>query len=215
VSEVEKLNRWNNVGSFRRKQLSYDAILIKTASPQSSLVVERSITAMGFYVETPRKMLEQMSQFFILIQSMLGGVGAVALLVAAFGIANTMIMAIYERTQEIGLLKSLGAKNADILLIFLTEAGSIGFIGGIGGLLAAFGLAGTINSAAPGIFAKINTTMGPGGLPGTGYGMELIYMPAWLIVFAILFAVVIGMVSGVYPAIRAASLDPLEALRHE
>jgi putative ABC transport system permease protein len=215
LSEIEKLNAWNNPDTPRRSQNQYLSILVKTDSPQSAVAVEKAITAMGFSVDTPRKILEQMSQFFVMIQAMMGGVGAVALLVAAFGIANTMVMAIYERTQEIGLLKSLGARNADVMLIFLAEAGSIGLIGGIGGILAAAGLAGAINSAAPAILTKFNGVMGPGGLPGMGSGMEIVFMPGWLILFAIFFSVFIGMVSGMYPAIRAASLDPLEALRHE
>jgi putative ABC transport system permease protein len=215
ITEIEKLNAWNNPNTLRRGQAIYNTLLIKTDSPQSAITIEKSITAMGFFVDTPRKMLEQMSEFFVLIQAMLGGVGAVALLVAAFGIANTMIMAIYERTQEIGLLKSLGAKNADVLLIFLAEAGSIGLIGGFGGIITAYGLAGAINSVAPGILARINTSMGPGSLPGLGSGMDIIYMPLWLVLSGIGFAVLIGMISGIYPAIRAASLDPLEALRHE
>jgi putative ABC transport system permease protein len=100
-------------------------------------------------------------------------------------------------------------------LIFLAEAGSIGLIGGLGGIITAYGLAGAINSAAPGILARINTSMGPGSLPGLGSGMDIIYMPLWLVLSGIGFAVLIGMISGIYPAIRAASLDPLEALRHE
>jgi len=147
----------------------------------------------------------------------LGGIGAVALLVAAFGIANTMVMAIYERTREIGLMKAVGATNQDVMSVFLTEAGSIGFLGGVGGVLLAMGVNAVINVAGQSLLSQ-----GGGGFMPVGPGMAgqeaakaLTATPLWLPIFAILFATLIGVASGIYPAIRAAALSPIHALKYE
>jgi putative ABC transport system permease protein len=166
---------------------------------------------MGFGVESSRTMLKEINQFFGIVQAIMGGIGAIALLVAAFGIANTMIMAIYERTREIGLMKAIGATNQDVMSVFLAEAGSIGFLGGVGGVLLAMGLNAVINLA------------GQAFLPGGGLfggpqqeaAISLTHTPLWLPVFAITFATLIGVISGIYPAIRAAALSPIRALKYE
>jgi putative ABC transport system permease protein len=151
-----------------------------------------------------------------MIQTIMTGIGAVALLVSAFGIANTMVMAIYERTREIGLLKSLGATNADIMIIFLSEAAGIGFFGGLGGIFFAQLLSKVITIFGGDLLAQAGTRLmnSPGGGPVIGSD-NLLVLPAWLVLFALIFAVVVGVLSGIYPAFRAASLDPLDALRYE
>jgi len=170
---------------------------------------------MTFRVDTNRKMLAQLDQFFQFIKIMLGGIGAIALLVSAFGIANTMIMSIYERTREIGLLKSLGARNIDILMIFICEAALIGLIGGMGGVLGALTIAHLSNQFGANWLQRIPNALGPpGSLPGLA-GTIIFEIPVWLIIFAIAFSTFVGVFSGIYPAMRAASLDPLNALRHE
>ncbi len=132
--------------------------------------------------------------------------------VAAFGIANTMTMAIYERTREIGLMKALGATNRDVMGVFLAEAGSIGSLGGVCGVVAGVGIGALIDLIAGTYLAAQAVQSGASAAEAR---ISLIYTPLWLPIFAILFAAAIGVVSGVYPALRAAALNPIAALRYE
>jgi putative ABC transport system permease protein len=139
-----------------------------------------------------------------------GGVGAIALLVAAIGIANTMTMAILERTREIGLMKAIGASNRDVLAIFLGEAAGIGFIGGLGGVILGWGGGQLLNAIIVGYMA------GQAAQRGGGLGEVLgVYTPPWLIPFALIFSILVGLLSGLYPALRAATMLPVTALKYE
>ena len=139
---------------------------------------------------------------------MLGGVGAIALLVAAFGIANTMTMAIYERTKEIGIMKAIGANNNDVLQIFLTEAAAIGFAGGVFGVAIGWGLGFGID-----LFVRYRLMAGQAAATPDEPMARIVVTPLWLMAFALIFATLIGLISGTYPALRAASMKPLRALR--
>ena len=137
-----------------------------------------------------------------MIQAVLGGIGAVSLFVAAIGIANTMMMSIYERTKEIGVLKVLGCSMGDIRSMFLIEAGFIGFMGGIMGMILSYGISWIVNQF----------------LGGALMGMEggnISRIPPWLAGMSIVFAIIIGMLAGLFPAIRAMKLSPLAAIRNE
>ncbi len=142
---------------------------------------------------------------------MLGALGGIAMLVAALGIANTMTMSIYERTREIGIMKAVGASNRQIKRVFLGEAAIIGVLGGLGGLLFSAAGAALANLFVQALIAADTTTSGMAGTATTSF----FQIPVWLAVFAIAFAAGIGLLSGVLPAVRAANLDPLTALRHE
>lgn len=190
----------------------YPWVLVKLDHPNKAPLVEQVLKDKGFMVESDRTMLEQVNRLFAIIQAVLGGIGAIALLVAAFGIANTMTMAIYERTREIGLMKAVGATNQDVMSVFLTEAGAIGFLGGVGGVLLALGLNVLVNAVAPQLFPADSGLFG-GPQPGTA--TSLTFVPLWLPIFAITFATLVGVVSGIYPAIRAAALSPIRALKYE
>lgn len=219
IKEAQRLNQRMNAGvppeaqSTARK--GYSQALVKVQNPNQAPIIEQQVKDMGFTVQSDRQQLESINQFFLIVQAILGGIGAVALLVAAFGIANTMVMAIYERTREIGLMKAIGATNQDVMSVFLAEAGSIGFLGGVGGVLLAMGLNALINVLGQPLISQGGMgIMGP-GMPGQEVAQTLTATPLWLPIFAILFAALIGVVSGIYPAIRAAALSPIHALKYE
>lgn len=134
------------------------------------------------------------------IQAVLGGIGAVSLFVAAIGITNTMMMSIYERTKEIGVMKVLGCDLRNIRSLFLMEAGFIGFIGGVIGLILSFSISAVINKIAQ---------------SAQEYMQGISYIPLWLVFLSLLFAVLVGMVAGFFPARRAMKLSPLAAIRNE
>ncbi len=219
LKEAQRLNQRMNAGLPPEAQSSgrkgYSQALVKVQNPNQAPLIEQQIKDMGFTVQSDRQQLESINQFFLIVQAILGGIGAVALLVAAFGIANTMVMAIYERTREIGLMKAVGATNQDVMSVFLAEAGSIGFLGGVGGVLLAMGVNAVINVVGqPLISQGGGGIIGP-GMPGQEVAQTLTATPLWLPIFAILFAALIGVVSGIYPAIRAAALSPIHALKYE
>lgn len=165
--------------------------------------VQTAITDMGYQAYSSMQWLEQAQEQMNMIQAVLGGIGAVSLFVAAIGIANTMMMSIYERTKEIGVLKVLGCALGDIRTMFLMEAGFIGFLGGTAGLGLSYGVS-----------ALINRFLGA-GLMGMGGGSNISRIPLWLSAMAVFFAIVIGMMAGLFPAIRAMKLSPLAAIRNE
>jgi ABC-type antimicrobial peptide transport system permease subunit len=139
-----------------------------------------------------------------IMQTMLGSIGGLALFVASIGIANTMVMAIYERTREIGILRAIGASPGDIRLLFLTEAALIGLLGGVAGTIGGWLLGLGLNKV---ILAYLHWQ----DVPITG---TFFVVTGWLVVLALVFATVVGLLAGLYPAARAARLDPLEALGH-
>lgn len=160
---------------------------------------------MGFQTATLQVFLDQVNRIFSILQVMLSSVGLLALLVASIGIVNTMIMAIYERTREIGILKALGSSNGDVLRMFMVEAGLIGFLGGVVGILSGWGLGLLLNKL---ILDYLRQQQVPIDGP--------FFMVTWeLVAAALAFATLVGILAGLYPAFRAARLDPLAALRHE
>lgn len=170
--------------------------------------VNESIRAMGFSTYSLNDWLESMKQTAAMIQGVLGGIGAISLLVAALGITNTMIMSIYERTREIGVMKVIGANLGDISRMFLVEAGLIGFIGGCAGLLFSYLVSLAMNTVLQPFLAGIMNNMG-------GAGGTISIIPIWVAGGALVFATLIGVAAGYYPARRAMRLSALESLRNE
>jgi putative ABC transport system permease protein len=208
MADIDTFNQWLT-GERRNKRDGYQNALVKVDDRTHVADVVTAIEAAGFIAFSAQSALNAINQAFLIIQLILGGIGAVALVVAAIGIANTMTMAIYERTKEIGIMKALGATNRDVLRIFLTEAGTIGFLGGLVGILLGW-LVGF------GIDLFVRTQLqNPANAPPDGGADPIVVTPLWLMGLALAFATVIGIVSGVYPALRAATLKPLQALRTE
>ncbi|MBI4565705.1 MAG: ABC transporter permease [Planctomycetes bacterium] len=164
--------------------------------------IERKLGNMGFQTLSRAEALRTMNVFFLFLEGFLGCIGAVGLLVALFGIANTMAMAVLERTREIGILKSLGARGSDIRRIFLLEAAGIGLGGGAVGLAGGALVGGLLNAIAHRLVE----------LPAD---LKLFHVSIPLAVFALVFSTLISMAAGWVPAMRAARLDPVLALRYE
>jgi putative ABC transport system permease protein len=212
LKDVLELNGWFAGQRPNPDRDGYNQVLVKVADPEQALGVEQEITRRGFIAWSARSMLQSMNVFFLAIQGVFGGIGAIALIVAAFGIANTMLMAIYERTREIGLMKAVGATNRDVMSVFLAEAGSIGLLGGVGGVLLGVGLGALIDLVAG---AYLAAQAVQSGADATEASFSIIHTPLWLPIFALLFSTLVGVISGVYPAVRAASLSPVAALKYE
>lgn len=165
--------------------------------------VQKKLTDMGFQASSNADWMKQSEQQSNMIQAVLGGIGAVSLFVAAIGIANTMMMSIYERTKEIGIIKVLGCDMKVIRNMFLLESGFIGFMGGVVGLVFSAGISFAINH-----FLQIGQTM-------TGMSGNISRIPLWLAAASVGFAVLMGMAAGFFPALRAMKLSPLAAIRNE
>ena len=166
--------------------------------------VQKQLTDMGYQVSSQIEWLESSRQQSNMVQAVLGGIGAVSLFVAAIGIANTMMMSIYERTKEIGVMKVLGCDMGNIRNMFLLESGFIGFMGGVAGIFLSYGISLIINRFVD--LAQMMGTYTEGGISR---------IPLWLSGAAVAFAVFVGMAAGFMPAMRAMKLSPLAAIRNE
>lgn len=207
--ELTTLNEWFNNGKrINRNKDGYNNVVVKAEDVDKVVAITERINELGFMAYSPQSMVEGINSYFIILQLVFGGIGAIALLVAAIGIANTMTMAILERTKEIGLMKAIGATNRDVLSIFLGEAAGIGFLGGLGGALLGWLGSKVINVVAMSFLASQAQS---GGIPS---GLNAV-TPAWLLIFSIIFATLVGLLSGLYPALRAATLAPMMALKYE
>lgn len=209
LDELKALNEWASGAKINYNKNGYNQVVVKVSDPKQALEIADQITQMGFQAFSPQDYVQGINNFFNVLQIIFGGVGAIALLVAAIGIANTMTMSILERTREIGLMKAVGATNRDVLGIFLGEAAGIGFIGGLGGVFIGWLAGQGINVIA--IVFLANQASQQGGVPPS----VAVYTPLWLPLFALVFSTIVGMLSGLYPALRAATMIPVLALKYE
>jgi putative ABC transport system permease protein len=209
IEDVTAYNEWALGRRINRSRDGYPFVMVKVDKIENALGIADQINALGYRAYTPQTYIEGINSFYLLQQVVFGGVGAIALLVAAIGIANTMAMAILERTREIGLMKAIGATNRDVLTVFLGESAGIGFLGGLGGVILGWSFGQVINVVALAYLAgQVSQTGGPP--PSVA-----VHTPVWLPVFALIFATIIGLLSGLYPALRAANLIPVNALKYE
>src|SRR5512138_2579635 len=209
LEQIKALNEWSMGQRINYNKQGYSQVIVKVADVNQVLDISQQINDMGFQAFTPQSFVQGINNFYVILQFIFGGVGAIALLVAAIGIANTMAMSILERTREIGLMKAVGATNRDVLAIFLGEAAGIGFIGGLGGVIIGWLAGQGINVIA--IVYLANQAGQQGGAPPS----VAVYTPFWLPLFALIFSTFIGMLSGLYPALRAATMIPVLALKYE
>ena len=183
-------------------ELVYNSAEVFVDDMENVTQVQEQLAAMGYQVNSQMDFLESSRQQSNMVQAVLGGIGAVSLFVAAIGIANTMMMSIYERTKEIGVMKVLGCDMGNIRNMFLIESGFIGFMGGTIGVALSYGVSAIVNR-----FVNMSQSMGLSG--------DLSRIPPWLSMAAIGFAVFVGMAAGFMPAVRAMKLSPLAAIRNE
>lgn len=160
--------------------------------------------SLGYSVNSNREWMEQTNGILVIVQLVLGGIGAVALLVAAIGITNTITMSIYERRKEIGIMKVLGCDLKNIGGMFLSEAAFIGFLGGAFGVIVSYGISALLNIIASPMLSEM-----------IEMNLEISRIPFWLAPVAIIFAIMVGMLAGYVPSRNATRLSPLVAIRNE
>ena len=182
----------------------YSAVNVRLGSPGDLETVRTRVHAMGFATFALADQFSQITRGFYFMDAALAAVGMIAIVVAALGIVNTMVMSILERTREIGIMKAVGAGDADIKRIFFFESGAIGLLGGAAGCLIGWATSLLINRI-------VNVYASRQGIPFIDY----FAFPFWLFLGAMAFSLLVSLVSGIYPARRAARVDPVVALRHD
>jgi putative ABC transport system permease protein len=205
VEDLAAMKAWwfNNPELLATQGYDFAVVRAKSLNDASALVPQ--FRREGFRVQSLEIVLDTANRAFAVINIMLASVGGLALLVAFIGIVNTMLMAIFERTREIGTLKAIGASRGDIGLLFTIEAGLIGLIGSAVGLLGGWALGKLLNRVIRWYIEREQIPI----------DADFFVLPWWLAVAALAFGALVGIVAGLYPAARAARLDPLVALRHE
>ena len=199
VNDLRDIVRDSNSG-----KTTYASLSVRAKSPSGVEALETSIKKMGFNAFSLLDASKSLRTFFTVFDSLLGIFGCLALAVATLGIVNTLVMAILERRREIGILKALGAADSDVQQLFFIEAGVMGFFGGIFGVLFGWLLGRTVTFGTNVYLARQN--LNP---------IELSSVPLWLVFSALIFAILVSLAAGLYPASRAAKLNPVDALRYE
>jgi putative ABC transport system permease protein len=183
---------------------TYASLSVRVANPNQVPAVEDAIKKLGFSAFSLVDATRSIRQFFAVLDGFLAIFGSLALAVASIGIVNTLVMAILERRREIGIMKALGASDADVRGLFFAEAGTMGFVGGAVGVTLGWVIGRLINFGT-------NIYLERQHFPPA----QIWSVPLWLVLSAIAFSIVVSLLSGLYPAARAARLDPVQALRYE
>lgn len=185
-------------------EIAYDNLKVVVEDVENLPQVEESIRKAGFDTQSEAGSAEEIKKSNMVVTMILGGIGSVAFIVSAIGIINTMLMSIYERQKEIGVMKVIGASVDDVRSMFLIESGFIGFFGGIVGLIISLLVGLVINSLAAnsGFFGSMN-----------GEASKIIIIPIWLSLVGVGFSSMVGVLAGYIPARRATRLSAIEALR--
>ena len=184
------------------KKNQYTAIYVKTKSMDDLRNLKTFLDKEKINYFALDDGLSEMKKAFLILDSILGIIGLISLLVAGFGIVNTMLMSIMERKREIGIMKAIGGKNRDIRMIFFFEAGFIGVVGALGGIAIGYALTRLAN-----LVVNNNYIKNPDDF------VDLFSFPWWLLLGSLVFSVAISLLAGLYPAIRASKIHPIDALR--
>lgn len=182
----------------------YERIQVRVDSNENLPIVEEWLIEQGYRVTALSKTVEQASKIFQGIQIVLATFGGIALIVSAIGMFNTMTVTLLERTKEIGIMRTIGASPNDVKYLFVSESVIVGFLGGVSGIVMGVGLGLTVN-----LF--LNLVAGQFG----GQSVTLFAFPLWFLTFIALFSAAVGYLTGIFPARRASSLNPLDAIRYE
>jgi len=211
MQTVIDLNEKITGESVDEETMTFSSIIVQATDRDTAATLLEDITALGYNATGAGSSLSEINGFFSTLRVVLGAVGAVAMLIAAFGVANTMTMAILERTHEIGLMKAVGATDRDVLTVFLIEAGMVGLLGGSTGLAISYLLQHFANQA----LISLNESGGLGFLAVdiSQSSSSLVTIPSELSFFAIALATSIGICAGLYPALRAARMTTVLALK--
>lgn len=193
-----------NSMSANTDQAAYSTVSVRVNNPSRVQPVEDTIKKLGFNTFSITDATKSLRQFFAVLDLFLGIFGSLALAVASIGIINTLVMAILERRREIGIMKAIGASDADVKGLFFAEAGAMGVLGGLLGVGLGWAIGHAINFGT-------NVYLKRQHFPSE----QIWFVPWWLVIFAIGFSIVVSLLSGLYPASRAARLDPVQALRYE
>lgn len=207
VATTEKLNmaQFTDMrSSLRGSGKTYMTLTVRVKDPGKVQAVQDAVKEMGFRTFSVLDATKSLRRFFTVLDLFLGIFGSLALAVATLAIINTLVMAVLERRREIGIMKAVGASDGDVKKLFFTEAGAMGFFGGLLGIVLGFAIGKAINI-------------------GTGIYLHRQHLPAepvwvlppWLIGAAIAFSIVVSLLAGLYPASRAARLDPVQTLKYE
>ncbi len=193
-----------NAASDTASTPTYSTVSVRVAHAARVPQVEAAIKKLGFNTFSITDATKSVRQFFVVLDMFLGIFGSLALAVASIGIVNTLVMAILERRREIGIMKAIGASDTDVKGLFFAEAGAMGLVGGLLGVALGWTIGQLINLGT-------NVYMRRHDFPP-----ERVWLvPWWLVGGAIVFSIVVSLLSGLYPASRAARLDPVQALRYE
>lgn len=206
-NNYDKMTDYQAYGGKMPKQEGYTQALLYVPDRKSIKSVQAEIRKMGFKTTSSEEILKQTNSMTKIINMVFGGIGGISLLVAAIGITNTMVMAIYERRKEIGVMKVIGASLRDIKRLFLFESASIGLIGGAIGIVVSLLISFIVNLVAG------NALMSD--MMEAGTKMKISIIPEWLILAALGFTALIGLISGYMPALKAMRLSALEAIKTE
>jgi putative ABC transport system permease protein len=183
---------------------TYESLTVRATSPIQVQALEDAVKQMGFSALSVLDWAQNLRRVFAVVDLLLGIFGSLALAVASLGIINTLVMAILERRREIGIMKAVGASDADVSRLFFAEAGAMGALGGAAGVLLGWVMGRVINFGTS-VYLRHQ------GVPSENVWS----VPWWLVLGGIAFAIVVTLLSGLYPAARAAKLDPVQALRYE
>ena len=182
----------------------YERVQVRVIDSESLTAVQDTILQKGFTVTALSKTVEQANKIFQGIQGVLAVFGGIALTVSAIGMFNTMTVTLLERTAEIGVMRTIGASSRDIVVLFVTEALIVGFLGGVVGISIGVGLGFMANGAL--------------GAAASRFGGEAVHIfryPLGFLLFIAAFSAIVGLLTGLFPARRAAKINPLDAIRYK